>query len=58
MVQFLGWNTPTNRKGGLLMKVDPKTVVFVLELVGSLAIAAAGVVAKHAPEWDLIELER
>lgn len=29
------------------MKVDPKSVVFVLELLGSLLLTAGGVVAKH-----------
>ena len=43
------------------MKVDPKTVVFVLELVGSLALAAGGVVARHylpSPGSIDIALER
>lgn len=29
------------------MKVNPKTVVFVLELMSAVALAAAGVVAKY-----------
>ena len=29
------------------MKVNSETVVFVLDLVGALALAASGVIAKH-----------
>ena len=29
------------------MKVNPKTIVFALELLGALALAASGVIAKH-----------
>lgn len=34
-------------QGGNAMKVNPKTVVFVLDLVAALAVAGAGVVVKH-----------
>ena len=29
------------------MKVKPETIVFVLDLVGALALAASGVIVKH-----------
>ncbi len=29
------------------MKANSKTIVFVLELIGALALAASGVIAKH-----------
>ena len=34
-------------QGGNAMKVNPKTVKFVLDLVAALAVTAAGVVAKY-----------
>lgn len=34
-------------EGGNTMKVNPKTVVFVLELVAALAVTASGVVSKY-----------
>lgn len=42
------------------MKVNPKTVVFVLELFGTLALAAGGVVVKHfiGGGVEIPELER
>lgn len=38
---------PTTYKGGIALKVNPKTIVFALELFGALALAASGVIAKH-----------
>ncbi len=29
------------------MTVNPKTIVFVLDLVGALALAASGIIVKH-----------
>ena len=34
-------------KEGLLMKVNPRTAKFVLDLVAAIAVAASGVVAKY-----------
>lgn len=38
---------PTTFQGGITMKVNPRTVKFVLDLVAALAVTAAGVVAKY-----------
>lgn len=43
-------------KGGTTMKVNSTTIVFVLELVGALALAASSVVAKHYISTSAVEI--
>ena len=39
------------------MKVNPKAIVFALELIGAIAFAAVGVIAKHyIPNTTVAEL--
>lgn len=38
------------------MKVNSTTIVFVLDLIGSLALAASGVVAKHYISASVVEI--
>lgn len=43
-------------KGGTTMKVNSTTIVFVLDLIGALALAASGVVAKHYISAYVVEV--
>lgn len=43
-------------KGGTTMKVNSTTIVFVLDLIGALALAASGVVAKHYISASVVEV--
>lgn len=38
------------------MQVNSKTIVFVLELIGALALTAGGVVAKHYISTAVVEV--
>ncbi len=43
-------------QGGTAMKVNSATIVFVLDLIGALALAASGVVAKHYISTTVVEV--
>lgn len=47
---------PLTSKGGTAMKVNSTTIVFVLDLIGALALAASGVVAKHYISTSIVEV--
>ena len=38
------------------MKVNSNTIIFVLDLIGALALAASGVVAKHYTTASVVEV--
>lgn len=47
---------PLKSEGGTTMKVNSRTIVFALELIGALALAASSIVAKHYISASVVEV--